>query len=387
MENKKLKVAVFTDSFYPGTGGTERAVDGIASGLVENGCEVMVCAPKYGKRDYKSEIYQINRAKSIKLSDNSYLPIMTISANFKKVLRAFKPDIIHCNTLSPFVGWAIRFSKNNNIPCVVTVHTKFSFYFSPKGKDSLLSKFKYKYICSQIKKCDRVCAVSNSMKAEFAKYGYFGDFDVVKNGSTFTSEEISADVKKLAQAKYGISDEDNVLIFVGHVEKIKNIDFIFESLKIVDQKFENFKMMFVGSIDDKDFYDNVKNSSLKDKVVFTNNITSKEMLSSIYANAKLFLFPSVFDNDPLTIVESATHKVPSVVLENTGASERINNNETGFVIQDAQSMAEKIVYLLNNKSIIEQVGENASKQLPIKWKDASKRYLSIYYETIRNFKK
>ena len=134
MENKKLKVAVFTDSFYPGTGGTERAVDGIASWLVENGCEVMVCAPKYGKRDYKSEIYQINRAKSIKLSDNSYLPIMTISANFKKVLRAFKPDIIHCNTLSPFVDGQSDFQKTIIFLVWLRFILNFLFIFHQKEK-------------------------------------------------------------------------------------------------------------------------------------------------------------------------------------------------------------------------------------------------------------
>ena len=147
---------------------------------------------------------------------------------------------------------------------------------------------------------------------------------------------------------------------------------------------KNFKFVIVGTGEDAEYFKNLANTKpYKNNVLFLGQITDKALLSSIYSNAKLFLFPSIFDTDGLTVVESALNKVPSIVLENTGASERITNNQNGFTIaNNPQEMAKKIDFLLKNPAILQKVGQNASLQLPHTWSEMVDKYLDLYYQVL-----
>ena len=383
---EKLNIALLTDSFYPGTGGTESAVFYIADALTKKGHNVMVCAPKYWDVE-DNYSFEVNRSKRLKIIENNYLPLPSISRNFQKRLEDFKPDILHCHSTASMLSYAIKFSKKHKIPLVATVHTKFksSYYITTHSK--LITRVFCKSFGRKLKKCDKVTAVSYSMRDEFDYYGYRGDFDVIKNGCTYKSVEINDELKHIAQQKYNFTDSDNILLFVGHVSQIKNVDFIFDSLLKLDKINQNFKMIFVGSIDDKKFVKKVEKSSIADKIIFTNQIADKKLLSSLYANAKIFLFPSIFDNDSLAVIESAVHGVPSMVLKNTGASERLTDDINGFIIENEQNMAEKIDFLLKNVEFLQKVGQNAKQTLPKDWIDVVPKYEELYLNVITEYNK
>lgn len=379
---EKLNIAILTDSFFPGTGGTENAVHGLADALVKMGHNVMVCAPKYWDAE-DNYSYLVNRSKSVKMSANYYNATPGRSKQFKNTLLNFKPDILHCNTNGAMLVFSNKFAKKYNVPLVTTIHTKFSYTLLEDTHSKLITKICCKVIGKRLKKCDTVCAVSQTMDKEFEIYGYKKQFDVVKNGSMFNASDVDNVDVELARKKYNISENDNVLLFVGRVAGHKNVDFIFQSLQKLNQNYQNFKMMFVGSILDKQFYEKVTKSDIADKVVFTNNISDKRMLHSLYSNAKLFLFPSVFDNDCLTVVEASMYKVPSIVLQNTGSSERITNNKNGFAVEhDTTKYAQKIEELLKNPEYTKQVGIQANKDLPKDWQTTANEYLEIYANII-----
>lgn len=387
MENnskEKLKIAILTENFYPGTGGAEKAIECLANSFCKDGHEVMVCVPKYWDCEERG-LYICNRTKSIKVANNAYLPLPNKSKDFKKRLDDFNPDILHCNGNNAMLSFAVKYGKKHKIPVVYTAHTKLYMYLYSKTHSKFISSVYAKWVGKRLKKCDRVTAVSHSMRKEFNFYGYKGDFVVIKNGCTYNRHELDKDAKLLAQQKYGITEKDNILLFVGHIESCKNVYFIFEALKKLFEKTKNFKMFFVGSVDEKKFYKKVKKSCIKDNVIFTEQITDRNLLSSIYANTKLFLFPSVFDNDSLAIIESAIHNVPSMVLKDTGSSERITNNVNGFIIDSESDMANRIFELLENQKLIESVGKQASIDLPQDWSLSANKYEELFYDVIKEF--
>ena len=94
---------------------------------------------------------------------------------------------------------------------------------------------------------------------------------------------------------------------------------------------------------------------------------------------QLYLFPSIFDNDPLTVVEAALHKVPALTLKGTGSSERIEDGVSGFIIEnDKVAYVNKILELINNKELSKQAGENAERLIPKEWSKTAKEYLAEY---------
>lgn len=373
-----MKIAIFTDSFLPGTGGTENAVLQIAKAHVQNGNSVLVCAPKYW--DYVDNFeFEVARCKSFKSSDNNYFNARANSSkDFIKKIDDFAPDVIHCHTNGNMLVFANKYSKKYNIPLVTTIHTKFSMIIQNDVHSKLITKIACLIIGSRLKKSDEVCGVSYYMRGEFDKYGYKKPYHMIKNGVPETPNDYQ-DVTDIAKQKYGFKQTDNILLYVGHIIKFKNIDFTFEALKILNKEFPNFKMVFTGSIDDKKFYKKVQKSELKDKILFTGVVKDKNLLNSLYQNAKLFLFPSTFDTDGLVCLEAGLNRTPSVVIKGTGPSERIVDNGNGFIVENnPKAMATKILYLLNNPKLIESAGLNAQKKLNKKWTQTAKEYEEVY---------
>ncbi|MGN1162977.1 MAG: glycosyltransferase [Christensenellales bacterium] len=378
-----MKIAIFTDSFLPGVGGTEKAVLGLANALSENN-KVVVCAP-YNSRKYKDDFgFQVLRANSIKITNNDYFAFPFTSHKFKKALNEFNPEIIHCQSVSPMARFAIHYAKKHNIPVVMTVHTKFKTAFERSIKSKVIVNALIKNLVKKLNKVKQVYTVSNDMIDELKSYGYHGEVKVIRNGATFNRINNLEDVKKLAIKKYNLSEEENIFLYVGHIVKFKNLEFTINALKILKDRGINFKMLFVGHGFDDDYFKNLcKKLGLHENVIFTGQITDKDLLSSLYGAGELFLFPSIFDNDPLTIVEAALHHVPAITIKNTGSSERITNNVSGFVVENnVQEFANKIMEVISDKPHLKQIGDEAEKTIPKDWDTTAEEYLTEYCKVL-----
>lgn len=379
-----MRIAIFTDSFFPGCGGTEKAVLGLADALTKLGNQVAVCCPRYGKDDKDDFSFLVFRAKSIKVTKNDRYGLPGLTKSFKKNLNKFAPDIIHCQTVSPMTSFAIKYAKKHNIPVVSTIHTNFKTAFSRSIKSRFIVNLLIRDLVKKLNKSDSVTTVGYAMAEELKAYGYYGNVDIIKNGAMFGKVDDVEILKPPALKSYGLENEHNILLFVGHIVKFKNLQFTMDALKIISKTFPDFKMLFVGAgLDDNYFRNYAKKIGINDKVLFTGQITDKEMLHSLYSISDLFVFPSIFDTDGLVIVEAAVHKVPSITLKNTGASERITDNVSGFIEEnDVNKFANRIIEILKDKKSLKEIGENAEKMIPKSWETTAKEYLGIYHNLL-----
>ncbi len=372
-----MKIAIFSDSFFPGVGGTEKAVFGLANELAQNN-EVAVFCPKYDGKVEDDFNFKIFRTNNIKISGEYYgLPAFT--KNFAVQLKEFAPDIIHCQTVSSLTRYALNYAKKHNIPAIMTVHTKFRAAFGRVVKIKPVLNMMTKDIAKKADKCAKVFTVSKDMGAELESYGYKGKYQVIRNGAMFQSPINLEELAQKADEKYGLNNKI-VFLFVGLLVKYKNIQFSLKALHEYKKHNENFTFMIVGGGPNEEYFKKlVKELALEDNVIFTGLIKDKEELSALYARANLFLFPSIFDNDPLTIVEAASHNTPALTIKNTGSSERIEADVTGFVTENnLEDFSNKIVEVTKDLKALEQVGKNASLTIPKTWKQIADEYLKHY---------
>lgn len=368
----KMKIAIFTDSFLPGVGGTENAVLNYAAELSKTE-EVIVFAPDYHREWNTDNLnFKVVRCKSLPLSKNEYLAEPKKDKAFINEIDKFSPEVIHCETLAPLASFAARYAKKKKIPLVYTAHTKYRFCYINTLKSKLLAEMVVKTLAKPMKLADEVTAVSEDMAREIHSYGIDKPITVIKNGGE----------RRNNVCERKINDRINFL-FVGLVIKYKNIGFILSALSVAKKKGLDFIFNVVGSgPDEKYFKKKADRLGLSENVVFHGRITDHKKLDAVYAANDLFLFPSVFDNDPLVVCEAGNMGTPSLVLKNTGASERITDGVNGFLSEnDVNAYADKIISLSADKARLTEVGENA-KNLFSEWKENVKEYRKLYQRLI-----
>ncbi len=372
-----MKIALFTDSFLPGSGGTENVVLRLATELSKQH-SVMVFAPDYHRESGDAaRPFAVVRAKSIKITGNDFWAMPAVTKRVKVALDSFAPDIIHTHTLGMMADYANKYGKKHGIPVVCTVHTKYKYCYEHAVKIPFIVNMVINRIAKRAINATRVTAVSNSMAKELREYGYKGDITIVKNGH---------DVKSITAVPSG-KDHRFTLLYVGLLIDYKNLGFSFEVLKELKQRRDDFVFYVVGAGPDGDKYKKrVKKLGLQDNVVFTGRITDREKLYQIYANADLMLFTSIVDTDGLVLLEGAEAGTPALVLEGTGSAERYVDGKSAFIVKnDKAAVVEKLSFLIDNPQIVKDVAKNALNVFA-SWEVISGEYLGIYREEIEKMK-
>ena len=239
-----MKIAMFSDSFFPVVGGREMVIDNCVRILNENN-SCFVCAPKikgYVKGKADNELpYKVFRCNSIRVTKNEYLSVP--NHKFKKLVEAEKPDIIHCQTKYGLLNYAFRLRKKFNIPVVTSVHTNyFDVYKNTLPKP--IAKIALKFIKSQLNKCDYIFTVSNKMKNRLQEMGVKTPIQVIRNGiHKPVMQKTKQECDEYVNDTYKIDNNTFVIVYVGRIVDVKNIPFQLETIKDISQKL-NKKFVF-----------------------------------------------------------------------------------------------------------------------------------------------
>lgn len=387
----KLNVGLFIDTFYPMVDGVIQVVDQYATRL-NKFCNVTVftTAPRKGKVDDKEHPYKVVKCKVMAVPGQDYdLALVGRDKEYKKALEESNLDIVHIH--SPFsIGKSgIKYAKKHNIPVIATMHSQFKQDFYKATKMKWLSNIMTSIIMKKFNACDRCFAV-NKRIAEI----YFEDYKakvlpaVLSNGTDFMPVADEIEARKIVNEKFGLDDSLPVFLFVGRLTVLKNILFIAESLKLLKDNGQKFKMLYVGTgIDEDKLKNKIKELGLEDDVILTGKIMDRELLKAIYSRAELFLFPSYYDANSLVQIEAASQKTPTVFLEGSATSASVTNEENGFIVpNDTQKFADKIQEIMNDKDLYNKVKENCFKDLYRTWDECVQEAYEIYLKFIEEKK-
>lgn len=291
-----------------------------------------------------------------------------------------------------FLNKVSRYLKKNNYDKVLLENHPTLFMALKKRKNYLKYKDRYyyhlhneiksSYKCEEIiKNCKNNIGVSNfitNQLSEFLKVKDKKNFSVLRNciNQDQFNQLLPNDESKKLREKYGIKDDDKVLLFTGRLTREKGIKEILLSLKNV--KSENYKLLVVGSFF---FGTEVKNKfeeeleeiilELKDKVKFTGFIPYEDIYK-IYSISDIAVLPSIWDDPaPLTIIESLSCGLPVITTNSGGIPEYVNEKCAFIYDRDdnlIQNISRGIDELLRNDELRINMGKeslNASKELTL----------------------
>jgi glycosyltransferase involved in cell wall biosynthesis len=219
-------------------------------------------------------------------------------------------------------------------------------------------------------------------QALFMRYGINKKPLIVPNATDmiFASEEA---VLKINQA-YNMQKIFK-MIFVGRMDKIKNIDFMIDVVYQLKKKTNAFMMYFIGKGNHEDsFKIRVHELKLEDVITFTGPIYDRHDLAAFYQACDLLMFPSIYDTNGLVQIEAASQMTPGIFLNNTLASSNIVDQYNGYLSEaNPVLFAKKINNIITHLDHHQVVSKHAHDTLYLNWEAVVQKVEAIYLTLIK----
>lgn len=390
-DNKKIKVGFFCDTYLPMVDGVIAVMNNYISYLKDD-FDFYLFVPKAHKGYLEKDFGQkdVIRCKKMKICFLDYdLAVPCLDRKFKKRLKEIKLDAVVLHSTFTIGKIGLKYAKKNNIPAMIFAHSLLYYDFLRAAKSKLIAKSLLRKVTKMVNKTDLLIAVGEGVKKVYRDdYKVTNRIKVINNATDFTflnNDKLINDLKQ----KHNIKDDEKVYLFVGRINKLKNIYFTADSLKILKDKNHKYKMFFIGvGRDTVNFKKYLKKLGIEDNCIFTGKVTDKELLRAYYQMADIFLFPSYYDTNSLVQKEAASQKTPTLFIEGITTATGFTDKLNCFISKATPvDFANKIIEVTSDSKLLKEVSNNAYKDMYVTWDKSSQRLKeTILYEIERKKK-
>ena len=383
--NGKKTIAYFCDSFYP-------SMDGVISVLHNIACQmskcfnVVVCVPKYkGETTIKSE-YLVIGAKSLYLSKLKvgYSPYPEQDRKFTSYLKKLKIDIIHFHSPFAMGKFAAKLGKSRKIPVFATFHSQYEIDFKMITKSAVLTKFLLLNVVKIFNMADAVFTMYEFSKKIAEKYGIKVPIYLIPNGTNMRKLDDLEAIKEI-ERKYNLKQSVPMLVSVGRLVRVKNLELMIEALGILKERDFNFIAIIVGTGSLlKSLKQKAEKLGVGQNIIFTGYVAKLNDLLALYARADLFLLPSMYETCSLSRIEASVQGTALLAINETVSASIIKDGENGYICENnAESFADKIIEIFSDRNKLKKVSEKAQKEFSVFWEDVALTYKSYYLENMK----
>lgn len=256
-----------------------------------------------------------------------------------------KLTIIHSqrpDTLFPFV----IFNRNN--PKVCTLHGRHDVAVHHK-KGILFGRI-YDILQYVAFKCALVLIAvdTDTKKYYMEKYPWLRN-KIVIIPPGIDVEKFRPLARDTLRRKYGFEREEKIVIFVGRLEKEKNLDLLIYSFALVKERVKCAKLLLIGEGKEKQRLKSIiEEMALKD--VFLWNTVSHDKMPEILNCADVFAFCSLYEGSPIIIKEALACGLPIVSVDVGDVRQVIDGIDGCYIAQrDREDFAKKLVKCLREQ--------------------------------------
>lgn len=285
-------------------------------------------------------------------------------------------DLIHA--MANFPGWpGKKLSKKLKIPLVFTVHGSGLEAIKDMYGSGLKSKFIYfteNYLQTKIE-YDHEITVDGS----FLRFPNRNKkITVIPNGVTLEKFD-SVKVDKAPFPK---------ILWVGRLHPQKGLTYLLDALAQIKAELEQKKVevhLVGGGELEKELKEKVERLELGKIVKLRGKIYGEELIKE-YKSSHLFVLPSLYEGQPLTLLEAWAAKLPVIVTDVGGNKDFVVEGENGSLIpaKDVEKLAQTILLAVNNHSLLEM--GNKGYQLVKEnytWEKMAEKTYGVYDDVVK----
>lgn len=357
MEEKPLRIAVFSDSFLPILNGVSVSIESLVAELRNRGHSVHIytaASPSYKDPDPNTFRFSAMETPWTRGYPLAFPPFYRMLKRFRR----HRYDLVHTHTpfTLGFVG--LRWAESHDLPIVSTYHTLYDRYahyipFLPRR----YTRFKIaKHTNVYYNSVDHVITPSEAALKWLRRHSVTTDITVIPTGAPSRRMLDRSEIRH----SLGILPDQKVLLYVGRLAKEKNMGVLFEMAAHAFSRDASLRLWLVGDGPYRDECSRmVRELGVGDRVRFVGFVPRTEV-DLYYEAADLFVFSSITETQGLVVQEAMAYGLPAIAVAGGGASAGIVEGENGFTVRnDGKEFAEEVLRVLSDDRLMGRLSDGA----------------------------
>ena len=306
-----MKVAIFTETYFPYISGVVTHIQTLRDALVEQGHEVLIitASPKYKRHTLKDGVLYCP-ALTLKRIYGASLASPLNQERFD-IVKKFDPDVCHIHTEFSIGIFGRLTARKLKKPTVYTLHTMYDdylFYIAPnKAGQDMVKPAAHLYIRKMATSATEVIGPSVKVVEFLRRCKVDRHINIVPNTvdlSDFLSENVAQSDVQAIREKLGIRPEDVAMCFVGRLGKEKSLDVLIDLLAKQCWGDKRYKLFIIGDGPEKERLEaQAQRLGITDQVKLLGRIEHGD-LPPYYQACDLFTTASLSEINSISMLEA-----------------------------------------------------------------------------------
>lgn len=366
-----MKILIATDNYYPNVNGASYFAQRLAFYLKKNFQKVLIVSPS--RRAYP-ETFEHD---GVEVFGVPSLPLERLRVPFPvaanlwvgKAVKQFKPDVIHIQSHFAIGRNAASAGKQLGIPVVGTNHfmpeNLVHYFHLPQGLETTLKNLGWSHCLNTLNRLDAITSPTHIAAGLLEQVGIKKPVRVISNGIDLQIFKPSNDGAYLRQ-RYNIPAATPVMLYVGRLDKEKNINLILRALKLVTEKLPATLVVAGTGAERENLEKLAIELGLRQQVIFTGFVPDQD-LPNLYAIADCFVIAGTAELQSIVTMEAMATALPVLAVRATALPELVVDGDNGFLfeLEETGDVAKKMQLLLGNAELRKQMGQNSLKNIQL----------------------
>lgn len=380
MKPTDLRVAMFSGNYNYVRDGANQALNMLARHLLDAGVTLRVYSPTIAEPAFEptGDLVDVP-AFALPAGRGEYRLGKGLPQIVRDDLAAYKPNLIHVSAPDVTGHRAVSYARDNGIPCLASLHTRFETYPRYYGIGFLepLAVYLSKRFYNRV---DHVVVPGRGMQELVREWGVETPISIWSRGvdhDRFTPARRSLEWRR----SLGIADDEVAVSFLGRLVLEKGLDIFSEVAAELKTRGVRHKILVIGDGPARDWF-----AERVPDAVFAGFQTGDDLGRAVAA-MDIFFNPSVTETFGNVTLEAMACGVPVVAAHASGAVGLVDEGETGFLVgpRDVKAYADAIQKLCEDDALRHRLGANGhAKAQGFVWDRINQAVLDAYLQIAKS---
>jgi phosphatidylinositol alpha 1,6-mannosyltransferase len=373
-----VRIAVFSEVYWPMVSGVGVTLLRLTEALEALGHQVRVYSASYALPKGRVDRPEVHRSPSVPLF--LYPDVQWAFPRLRDVLddaRRFQPDVVHVATEFTIGLTGLKVARQLDLPLIASAHTDYDKYAARYGVDWVL-RAGWRYLRWFYGQSHRVLCPSRIYQEHLHRRGvtHTGVWSRGVDMNCFNPSYRS----EAYRASLGVGPTDLLVTYIGRIAREKNLALLLAAWEQLGSERGSAKLSLVGR---GPLEAEIRRRQIPG--VHVAGLMDGRPLSTAYASADIFAFPSATETFGNSLLEAMGSGLPSLVASAGGVLEFSEHGNNAWLIEpnSVSAIVDGLRRLLNDDALRRRLSEGGLKtaqQRP--WDEVYDQLIADYQDAI-----